>query len=219
MIGTSLARYSLDPFCILDCETEGLNLGFHRPWQLSYAIATLKGGIQSIKTELIRWPNLVLGEDNPSFKHFDRARYEREARDPRAVWAEFAPHLYQGRARACGHNVIGYDANPLAIWQRGMGVRHPDHSWIYRNGGALDTYALSKAFRMQWVPDISSPDAFVAWQYRAYHERLAKGIKTKLGVMCAEFGIEYDEHRAHDAQYDIERNWLVARELIHKVEC
>lgn len=217
MIGSTLTRYSETPFLVFDTETchPSLNLYAARPWELSYAIATLKGGIQSIHTHLIRWPNMVITEDNPSFKHFDRARYEREAKDPRAVWEEFSPLLYGGKHRPMGHNLIGFDWAIINVWRRLMGM-DPDASWLY--APVLDTNCVAKAYRAGWVPDISSPEAFVTWQYRCYHTRLAKGVKTRLGAMCAEFKIEYDPMRAHEAEYDIRCNWEVAKKLIWAVE-
>ncbi len=218
MLGTQLARYSEAPFVCWDMEAENLNLFTSRPWELTYAIATLKGGIQSIHTSMIRWPNLVMTPDNPSFKHFDRARYDREARDPREVWGEFGPVLR--KHRSAGHNLLGYDSSILKVWQRGIGLV-PNDDWLY-SPSLWDTNCLSKAYRAGWTPDISSPAAFLAWQYGAYHTRLAKvgksAPKTKLGVMCGEFGIEYDERLAHGSRYDVERNVALVNALAWKVE-
>ncbi len=216
MIGSTLTRYAETPFVIWDIESEGLNLAFSQPWEIAWAVATLKGGIQSIKVEMIKWPNLKMDPSNPSFKHFDRARYEREAKEPREVWDRFAPAIYGGVNRSVGHNLLAYDTNILSVWRRGMGMA-PDHSWLY-SPPILDTNCVAKSYRASWQPDISSPEAFVAWQYRCYHTRLAKGVKTKLGAMCVEFGIEYDEKRAHEAEYDICVNWEVAKKLIWAVE-
>jgi hypothetical protein len=157
---------------------------------------------------------MVITPDNPSFKHFDRARYEREAKDPREVYAEFGPLIR--KHRSVFHNGLGFDSHIEGVWRREIGLK-PDYDWLY-TPGCLDTNCLSKAYKAQWTPDISSPEAFLAWQYAAATTRLAKGVKTKLGVMCAEFGIEYDSAKAHGAQYDIERNVMLMRELAFKVE-
>ncbi len=218
MIGGQLTRYATTPFLVWDLEAENLNLHSSRPWEIAYAIATLKGGVQSMHTSMIRWPNLIMTPDNPSFKHFDRARYEREARDPREVWSEFSPLLK--RHRSAGHNLLGYDSSILKVWQCGIGLV-PTDDWLY-SPGLIDTNCLSKAYRAGWTPDISSSEAFLAWQYAAYHTRLAKvgksAPKTKLGVMCGEFGIEYDERLAHGATYDVERNVALLSALAWKVE-
>lgn len=221
MIGQGLLRYKVDEVLgCLDIEGEGLNLWASRPWELTHALFTLKGGIQSIRTHLIRWPNLRMEPDNPSFKHFDRARYDKEARDPREVWDEVGPLLR--KHRSVFHSGAGYDSYVIGTWQRLMGLPK-DYDWLY-TPGVIDTNCVSKAYRAGWVPDISSPDAFLAWQYRAYHTRLPKGPggkaapKTKLGVMCGEFGIEYDEKLTHGSAYDVRCNVALLGKLAWAVE-
>ncbi len=219
--GQGLTRFSNETFCIWDVETFGpsLNLAFALPWELSYALFTLKGGIQSIHTDLIRWPNVTFSADNPSAAHFDRARYDREARDPREVYGEFGPLIR--KHRSVYHNGLGFDSLIEGNWRRAIGLP-VDYSYLY-SPGVIDTNCLSKAYRAGWVPNLSSPEAFLAWQYAAYSTRLPKppkghAPKTRLGVMCAEFKIEYDVKAAHSAQYDIERNVMLFRELAYKVE-
>ncbi len=216
MIGSSLLRYSLDPLCVGDAETFGNSLNLHEalPWEWAWATMTIKGGVQQAKSRLIRWPNVWFSPDNPSAARFDRARYEREAIDPREAWEEFSPLLKTHRF--AGHGILGFDLYVLANWQRAIGIT-PNWDWLYEHG-ILDTNCVSKAYRAQWVPDISSPEAFLGWQYRAQSTRLAKGVKTKLGVMCGEFGIEYDERQAHGAVYDVERNVMLVQQLAWKVE-
>lgn len=216
MLGNQLLRYSSETLLCWDVESAhpSLNLRFARPWELSYALFTIKGGIQSLRTHLLRWPNMVITEDNPSFKHFDRARYERDAKDPREVYGEFGPLLR--KHRSVFHNGLGFDSHIEGVWRREIGLQ-PDYSWLY-SPGCIDTNCVSKAYRAQWTPDISSPEAFLAWQYRAQNARLAKGVKTRLGVMCGEFGIEYDPTKAHESEYDIGCNVALMQALAWKVE-
>ena len=216
MIGASLTRFSVDQkWLCFDVESSGLNLCYTLPWEISYAVATLKGGIQSVHTHMIRWPNYRISEELAIKVHFDRARYEREALPPEEVWGEFSKLLYHPDVRAVGHNLIGFDCYMISTWRAAMGLP-PDHSWLYRP--LIDTNALAKAYYKQWKPDIETPESFLAWQYKAIEYR-ETGLKSSLGHMCREFKVEYDERGAHSAQYDIERNWLVFRELIWKVEC
>jgi hypothetical protein len=216
VIGSGLTRYSDEVFLCWDTESchPSLNLAYARPWELTYALATLKGGIQSIHTHLIRWPNMVLTEDNPSLAHFDPVRYEREARDPREVYGEFGPLLR--KHRSVFHGGLGFDVYVEGVWRREIGLR-ADYEWL-RNPGCLDTNCLSKALKGQWTPDTSSPEAFLAWQYRAYHTFLPKGTKTKLGDMCVELGIEFDAKQAHGAEYDVTRTMALLKELVFKIE-
>lgn len=212
MIGSDLTRFWPGRFCVWDTESEGLNLAFHRPWEISYAICTLKGGIQSFHTSLIRWPDLDITEDAARITRFDRARYEAEARPAREVWDEFAPVLYDPEIRSVGHNTIGFDYAMINTWSRALGLP-PDHSWAFR---AYDTHCLAKGYKKGFEPDISSPLAFAAYQYRC-QAWIEKGLKTSLGTMCGELGLEYDESRAHGAAYDCDRQWAVFRELVFKL--
>ncbi len=218
MIGSQLTRFQEDQlFLVHDVETgnASLNLAYARPWQIAWMEATL-GGWGKVQTRLIKWDNLEITPDNPSFVHFNRDVYEREAIDPKIVWKEFGALLLSGKHRSVGHNLVGYDNPVIGYWQRAIGLV-PDHSWLY-NPPVIDTNCLCKAQIKQWVPDISSPTAFVAWQYRCAEQRLERGVKTKLGIMCKQFGIEYDPLKAHSASYDIECNWHLGRHLIKTLE-
>jgi DNA polymerase III alpha subunit (gram-positive type) len=216
MVGNNLSRYNLDQkWLAYDIESNGLNLRYNLPWELSYAVATLKGGIQSVHTHMIRWPNYRISDELAIKVHFDRARYEREALPPEEVWGEFSKLLYSPDVRAVGHNLLGFDYAMISTWRAAMGLPD-DHSWLYRP--LIDTNALAKAYYKGWKPEMENAEAFLAWQYKAT-EYKETGLKSSLGKMCGEFKIEYDPRVAHSAQYDIERNWLVFKELVWKVEC
>lgn len=214
MVGSELSRYAVDrQYLIWDTETEGLNLAFHRPWELSYAVATLKDGIRFIKTVYIRFPDLVVSPEAARVTRFSRERYEALARPPEEVWEQFSPLLYSPDHHPAGHNVLGFDTYMVSTLRRALGMQ-PDHSWTQR---VLDTNALSKAYLKTWAPDRSSPDALTSFQYRAlsYRER---GLKSNLGYMAKHLGIPYDEKQAHGAEYDTQINWEVLKGLIWKME-
>lgn len=218
MIGSQLTRYDeTAKFIIWDLETTSLNLMAALPWELSWAVATFKGGIESIQSRYIWWDNLGISEEAAIKTRFDKDRYKAAAKPPLEVWNEFSSLLYSKTHRSIGHNLLGYDTYIISVWRRAMGLA-ADHSWLY-DPPLLDTNCLAKCYRKQWTPDVSSAEAFVAFQYRCSNTRMEKGVKTNLGAMCKEFKIEYNEWEAHAAQYDVERNWLVAKELIWKVEC
>ncbi len=219
MVGSTLLRFATEQkWLVFDFESTGLNLYESLPWELSYAVCSLKNGIESTHTYMIRWSQFRITEMLAYKTHFDKARYDAEAKDPREVWELFSPLLYSPEYRSMGHNLLGFDAYMIAIWRRLMGLA-PDHSWI--GGGAqwplIDTLCLSKAYRKGWTPDASSPDALLGWEYKceSFYE---KGMKTRLGAMCDEFKIDYDDNLAHSSLYDIQRNWLVGKELFWKVE-
>ena len=76
MIGGELTRYAANQkFLVFDIESNGLNLHYSRPWELSYAVFSLKNGVESIKTRLIRWPNLQISDELVYKIHFYRNKY------------------------------------------------------------------------------------------------------------------------------------------------
>lgn len=220
MVGAHLLRFDQEQkWAVFDIESNGLSLFYSLPWEISYATATLKNGIQSIQTEMIRWPNFQITDELARKVHFDRARYEAEAKPPEEVWSRFASILYSPEYRALGHRLLGFDIYMISVWRRAIGLP-VDHSW--RGGGdrwpVVDTDCLAKAYWKKWAPDLSSPDAFLAFQYRC-EQWVEKGLKSNLGLMCKTFGVEYDEASAHSAEYDIGRNWLMFKEMVWKMEC
>ena len=136
------------------------------------------------------------------------------------VWDEFGPLLCSSEYRAAGHGLLGFDTYMVDALRRAVGLP-VDHSWLgsdeHNRKPLLDTDCLSKAYKKGWTPDLSSYDAFLAWQYRC-SSYIEKGFKTKLGVMCGEFDIPYNEREAHSAEYDVKVNCLVLKGLITNME-
>lgn len=220
MIGTSLSRYAKDQkWCLFDFESNGLNPFYSLPWEIAWGTGTLTSGLASVTVRMLRWPNFSISPHLALKTHFDPRRYASEARDPRAVWEEFAPILYSDEYRPAGHNILGFDTHMISVWRRLIGLP-PDHGWM--GGGLrralLDTDCVAKGHLKNWTPDVSSPDAFIRWQWKA-EEWIEKGLKTNMGAMCEVFGIEYDRVKAHSAEYDIGRNMLLLKELVHNVQC
>lgn len=211
MIGSKLSRFQLDrQYLVKDFESEGLNLFHSRPWEVSYACATLRDGIKWIKTSRIWYSDLKVSPDAARITRFDYADYQRTARPPAEVWGEFGPLLYSDEYYPLGHNILGFDSLMVSVLRRSVGLP-PDHSWTFR---AYDTNALSRAFLRNWNPDTKTPYDFLSFQYKA----LAVHIKSSLGLMCKTLGIDYDESKSHSADYDVSRNWLLFRELVFKLE-
>lgn len=195
---------------VVDCESEGLNLAYHRPWEVSFALATLKTGIQSTHTSLIRWPDLNISADAARVTRFNRTTYDSNAKDAREVWKELVVHLMDKDTLILMHSGIGFDGYMLRNWARAIGVAF-DWGWTNR---LYDTDSLSRAYKKGFKPD---RDDMEAWMHRA-HNHVERGLKTSVGAMCVEFGIEYDQASAHSASYDVSRQWLIFRELVFKLD-
>lgn len=217
MIGSNLTRFvETQRFALFDTESEGLNGFLHRPWDVSCVMGTLKGGIDSSFSAMILWPDIDLTVDAARITRFDKAEYLRKAKPAKLVWDQFSSILYDPTIRKVGHNIISFDYQMINTWRRGIGLR-PDHSWLYQSRGAIDTNALSKAYQRGWVPDISSPEDFLSFEYKCQNH-IEKGFFSSLGFMAKQLGIPYDEQQAHGSDYDCGINWQVMRELIYKME-
>ncbi len=213
MVGSTLTRYHTGGFCCIDTETEGLNLAFHRPWQVAWCVADLKQ-IHSIKSRYIWWSDLKVSRGAAAKTRFDPVVYKANARPAREVWDELAIDLYNPSYKIVWQNGIGLDIYALANWARGCGVQL-DESYYIRT---IDTNALLKARAKGWTPDISSPEAFLAWQYKAV-DWIEKGLKTNLTQIGQLRQIEHDYDKTHDAENDIQLMWKIFKEVVYEVEC
>lgn len=211
MIGSELLRYKTDQlYLIADTETEGLSLGRSRPWQISYAVCTLKE-VLSIKVRHLNWPLLSVSPEAARITRFDMASHLSIAEDPAVVLGDFEPLLYDPKYIVVGHNWLGFDAYVVQTWRRLCGRQGVDWSYLPRT---LDTNALSKAYQKQWKPDREN---MWAWQYRCLEHR-EKGLKSSLGAMARLFEVPYDERFAHDAAYDTRVNHGVLKGLVWGME-
>lgn len=208
MIGSTLKRYQPDRrYCCGDGETEGLNLFASRPWQWAWVIADSKQ-VYEERMHYIWWADLKVSPQAALITRFNYAEYKARAEDPHKVLAMIDERIYDTSLDTVGQNFF-YDGYIHATLRRLCGKPY-DPSWMAR---LYDTNALSKAYRKGWIPDTAN---FEAWQWKttSCHERL----KTKLGTMCAEFGIPFDEARAHDAGYDVTKTRELYEALKWKVE-
>lgn len=209
MIGSELLRYKPDQlYAVVDVESEGLNLATSRPWQLACAIGTLK----QIQTNIVRhinWPNLHVSEAAARVTRFNMGYHLKIAEPPETIVADFDEVLYDPNILIVGHNILGFDIYLLDMMRRLTG-RKQDWSFLPR---IIDTNALMKAYKKGFVPTGDR----LTFMYKALHYR-EKGLKSSLGFCCRDFGIPYDERRAHDAAYDIGVNFAVLEKLIWSVE-
>lgn len=210
MIGSGLLRYADNQrFGLFDIESEGLNLAFTRPWQIAYIIFTNKT-VEKVVNKHILWNDLNISDEAARVTRFDRQHYLSFAEDPHVVLAEFERDILDPTVIPVFHNGLGFDVYPLEVWRRACGKKT---TWDYVSR-CVDTNCLAKAYKKGIHPDREN---FVAWQYKLQSFR-EKGLKTSLGVMAKEFGIPYDENKAHDALYDCDVNRQVFQKLIWSVE-
>lgn len=212
MVGNTLTRYHSSFLCI-DTETEGLNLAFHRPWQVAWCTADLKS-IHTIKSRYIWWPDLEVSRTAAIKTRFDPVVYKANARPAREVWDELASDLYNPSYKIVWQNGLGLDVYAINNWARGCGLPPLDYSLLCRS---IDTNAILKAQIKGWTPDISSPEAFLAWQYKAL-DYVEKGLKTNLTQIGQARKVVHDYDKTHDAENDIQLMWKIFKEVVYQVE-
>ncbi len=212
MLGTNLLRFSLDkkPILVYDTETEGLNLAFSRPWQLSWSIY-LNGKETEAHNHYLKWPNLNVSEGAAINTGFDPRVIEEKGEDPFTVIKLFEAFLYDTKYLICGANILGYDVMVLNHCRKSFGLP-TDYSYINR---CYDTNALSKGYKLGIK--IKESDDFTVWQFKMLNTRL-KGLKTNVGAMCEEFGIPFEEEKRHNATYDNELTYKVFNKLIYVMD-
>ena len=220
MIGGNLTRYYEGDFLVVDTEGEGLNLNSARPWQVAWAIASLKDGIKSTHVTYPFWPDLRVSREAALKTRFDLEYYKKMASPASSALDLFHQSLYNPTYRVIAQNALGYDVYVHKNWCQGVG-KQPDwiersleHSYLSR---LIDTNAILKARKKGWKPDLSSPENFLSWQYRAIGH-VEKGLKTNLEYTGKELKIDHDFGSLHDAKSDIELTFKIFKKIVYEVD-
>lgn len=195
---------------IFDAETEGLNLLYSRPWQLSYTISE-GNEIKEEYDKFIWWEDLKVSADAARVTRFDYNNYKRKAEAPEKVLEHFDRLLYNDKYLNIGQNSLGFDIFIHNILRKLCG-KSPDWSYLERS---YDTNCLAKAIKYKNPPQIE--DNKLKWQYKLM-DSYEKGIKTNLKTLCADNDIFYDENLAHDGKYDVDRTIKVFNKQIFKLD-
>lgn len=216
MIGSTLTRFHQGGFLCVDTETEGLNLHYSRPWQIAWGVCNARGEmVGTVKARYIWWPDLAVSEDAARVTRFDYNVYKAGARPPREVYDEYMFDRDKAHkdAKIVWQNGLGYDVYVIATWERAMGIT-PDFSYLIRT---IDTNAILKGIAKGWTPDISSPEAFLAWQYRC-QGWIERGLKTNMTDAGKARKVGHDYSTTHDADSDIRLMGKVFGKILYEVE-
>lgn len=209
VITNSIRYNSAQKYCILDAETENLNLlTGNRPWQLGLMIAT-KDEIISTHDLWIKWPDLKLSEGAAAKTHYDPVRMEKEGRDPKEVLEFFEKYLFDKSYRIVFFNGLSFDSYITSTWRKALGLQS-DYSFIDR---CIDVRAFIIADKLQ-VP-LNDGDNLLFWQYRMLGVR-QRGLKSNLTLACKENGVTVDESKTHDGLYDVYLTYGLLKEMILK---
>ena len=196
-----LLRYNKNvTYAFVDVETFCLNLSFkfNRPW--SVAVINVKGNdIIDEKEVKIDWskvaPNLKIGDEAARITKFNLAEHLKVAVQPKEAFGMFWEDLKRAD-KIIFHNGLRFDLYLLRGYAEYMKV---DWGWITTK--CIDTKSIAQGIKMG-VPYTSQQGDFTEYLYR-YANAFKKGIKTNLGTLAKEYGIELDENRQHEALYDL----------------
>lgn len=197
---------------VWDLETEGLNLGLTRPWQLAYIVAE-NGRIKKKENCFIDIHDLNISEKAAQVTRFSWEKYNLLKRPAEEIVDKFEEFLYDDEVRLIGHNTLGYDVYILANLYQHIGRKLDLKKIIYK---FYDTLSIARAQHFQSPPPKDKYE-FLAWQYKHLH-KFDKSVKTSLSALAERNGIEVDKSKTHDALYDIEINYLVFKKLQYAID-
>jgi DNA polymerase III alpha subunit (gram-positive type) len=207
----NLLRYKKDQkYIVFDYETEGLNLYYSKPFQLSFVIAQNKKIIKKVDN-YISWPNFKISDEAAKVTKFNVNVYNKLKKDAKEVLKEFDHYLYDPEYMVVGHNIANYDVYIHNTHRRLTG-HSTDYSYMDR---ILDTNCLAKSYKCDIPKDVN--DNLLQWQQKLISFR-KKGVKTNQAAMLKEFNIDFDPDKLHNSLYDVEKNAEMFFQLLWKVE-
>lgn len=181
---------------VFDTETEGLNLGSTRPWQIAF---THYKGKEIVKHKdlFLWWDDLEVSAGAAAATGFKHHIYKQKSISPQKVYDEIKPYFTTSDIHLAGHNILGFDFYVLQVLANALG---DTLDWGQMIDRSIDTLALAKSRVLEESPDKSN---FAAWQYKMinYYKRGMRG--HSLGACCKHYNIDVDPTRQHDAAYDI----------------
>jgi DNA polymerase III epsilon subunit-like protein len=198
-------------YLLFDLETEGLNLAYSRPWELSYVLG--QGNKVIGKRQIyIDIPDLDLPFFIKKLCGFDQKKYDREKISPQEAWDHFKEYLYNPEYKVLGQNILKYDANILGVLSEMCGEKI-DYSFIDR---ILDTRPLAVAHK-EGLEKPRGNSSMTEWQYKILNDRSLKA-KASQKVLLKHFGIKHDPNLLHDGLYDCEMSWEIFKQLKKALE-
>ena len=193
-------------FIVIDTETEGLNLRYSNPWEVSYLEACGKK-ILKRKQIYIDVPNLNLSPFIRKLTGFDEDKYNKLKVPAQEAWAENKKVIYDETFLIIGQNILKFDIFMLNQLCRNATGKEINFSFLDR---ILDTRYLALAAKN----DIAKPrdGNFLNWSYKIGSDPKIKGKVSQL-VLLKDFGIKFDPEKLHDGLYDCEKLWEIFCEL------
>jgi DNA polymerase III epsilon subunit-like protein len=208
-----LSRYDKNKtFVFIDCESLNLCLNFchNLPWQI--AMIKIQGDKKiDQKNFYLKWDtNLKISQDAARITRYDHKKVQKEGYDPKEIfptikdWLDNADHIV-------GHNILGYDIYLIKEYYQYMNC-----NWKYLVNKIVDTNLIAKGIKNNII--YNRNDSFLEYQYKVYHLKRKKALRTSLSSVAKENGIEHDYDSLHDAISDLDLNVKVWHKLKWQVD-
>jgi len=207
----NLLRYNKkQKYCCFDYETEGLNLYYSRPFQLSFVVGEGPNIIEE-QDHYIDVPDLKMSDEAAKVTRFSWDKYNRLKKDKAFVLDSFEKYLYDPEYLVVGHNILRFDVFIHNTHRRICGKK-TDYSYL---DNLIDTNCLAKAIKCD-IPR-QKDESTIQWMFRLASFR-KRGVKTNLKALLKEYDIEFDEKMLHNSKYDTFKNFELFSRLIWQIE-
>ena len=192
-------------YCVFDFETEGLNLKYSRPWELSYLI-TQGNKVLSQEQIYIDLSNFNLSKEVRELTSFNDEKYNSKKTTPENAFEKFSKIISDPQYILVGQNILKFDVYMLKVLAD-ICNKSLDFSFMDR---ILDTRPLALAYR----EGLQKPknDSMLEWQSKTINDRTIKSKASQLTLLKL-FGIEFDKEKLHDGLYDCQMTWQVFLQL------
>ena len=193
-----------------DLETESLNLGYAKAWQIFWMLSK---GDETLEKHnyYIKWLDLNVSNGAAKVTDFNPKLIDKEGKDPNEILSLFDKYLYNPEYFIVGANIIGYDCMIHNNWRLKCN-KNTNYSWLNR---LYDTNCLSKAYKLNWKK--KKDEDFLTFQFRLNNFR-QKGLKSSVSTMAKEFNIPFNPLTLHQAQNDVPITYEIFKQLMWKLE-
>lgn len=179
-----------------DCESEGLNLYYSRPWQVSWVEHQ---GTKFIKEFdlYVDIPDLNIPKEVQKMTGFNQKKYDELKQPPKEVYSILKSRLLNPKYKIIGQNLLTFDIFMINQLQA-MAGEEQDSSYINR---IYDTLAFGRAYKN----GIEKPSSgnLTSWQFKILNDPTLRKKRVNLEQQLKDFGIDYDPKNLHDSLWDV----------------
>lgn len=198
-------------YATMDCETEGISIALHRPWEIAFLISQ---GNKTLESKVLYpwFKDLNVGKRAAEVTGFNFEKYRDLATPKEDVWEEIKSYLYHPDYLIVGHNFLGFDIFLLRTLAKACNDWPGWDGYIEK---VLDTLCLSRMYHNGTKPD---PNNFLGSQLAQLGKPPRGAKKANLTAMAKEFSIPVDETKTHAALYDVTLCGTVLNKLIYALD-